>query len=231
MSDQMSDGDQRPGTTPASGSGGGEHCLAGPPPGGTIRRDNPREQGVIGVARAIAWFTGQGYEVWVPLGEPERYDLLIVDADDRIQRVEVKTTTHRNERGDYVVQIKTCGGNQSWNGTVKKFDPTRVDFLFVLTDRWEEYVIPAASIRARTSLTLGRDMAPFRVAIAGREEEQLRLENWRGLFAPLAASTYPPESAEGCPSGQRERAVNASAQPTEVRILLPPRDPGTSPSA
>jgi hypothetical protein len=25
-----------------------------------------------------------------------------------------------------------------------------------------------------------------------------------------------------CPSGQRERAVNPSAQPTEVRILPPP---------
>src|SRR5436189_2089957 len=32
-----------------------------------------------------------------------------------------------------------------------------------------------------------------------------------------------------CPSGQRERAVNPSAQPTEVRILPPPfRKPGGS---
>jgi hypothetical protein len=35
-----------------------------------------------------------------------------------------------------------------------------------------------------------------------------------------------------CPSGQRERAVNPSAQPTEVRILPPPlnaeRTSGTS---
>ena len=34
---------------------------------------------------------------------------------------------------------------------------------------------------------------------------------------------YNPRSLKGvCPSGQRERAVNPSAQPTEVRILPPP---------
>src|SRR3954468_13512152 len=33
----------------------------------------------------------------------------------------------------------------------------------------------------------------------------------------------------GCPSGQRERTVNPSAQPTKVRILHPPRIATTAP--
>ena len=33
-----------------------------------------------------------------------------------------------------------------------------------------------------------------------------------------------------CPSGQRERAVNPSAQPTEVRILPPPFRPAPTPA-
>src|SRR5215213_5067737 len=41
------------------------------------------------------------------------------------------------------------------------------------------------------------------------------LEGWAGGRATLAAPGV-------CPSGQRERAVNPSAQPTEVRILPPP---------
>src|SRR2546425_4738343 len=36
---------------------------------------------------------------------------------------------------------------------------------------------------------------------------------------------YGTASAGGCPSGQRERAVNPSAKPSEVRILFPPLRP------
>jgi hypothetical protein len=142
---------------------------------GTIRRRNPRQQGVIGVARAIAWFTSQGYEVWVPIGEPERYDLIVVDPEGEPKKVEVKTTTCRNHRGRFVVHIATNGGNQSWTGLVKCFDPDAVDLLYVLTDGGAEYVIPASSVRAKTKLTLGPELSPFRVAQNGRDEEQLRL--------------------------------------------------------
>ncbi len=38
----------------------------------------------------------------------------------------------------------------------------------------------------------------------------------------LESHSYNPPSPGVCPSGQRERAVNPSAQPTEVRILPPP---------
>src|SRR5262249_34677104 len=39
---------------------------------------------------------------------------------------------------------------------------------------------------------------------------------------PAATCRYNPPFLGVCPSGQRERAVNPSAQPTEVRILPPP---------
>lgn len=35
----------------------------------SIRRDNPREQGTIGVAAAIRWFISNGYTVALPIGE------------------------------------------------------------------------------------------------------------------------------------------------------------------
>lgn len=141
----------------------------------TIRRDNPREQGAIGLAQAVAWFTRNGYEVSLPISEAQRYDLVVEDEHGDLKKVEVKTTTHRNVRGRFVAQIKTCGGNQSWNGTVKRFDPDEVDILYVLTDSWDEYVIPTDHVRATTALTLGADLAPFRVVCGGRPEEQLRL--------------------------------------------------------
>src|SRR5213082_454931 len=42
---------------------------------------------------------------------------------------------------------------------------------------------------------------------------------------------YNSRSPGVCPSGQRERAVNPSAQPTEVRILPPPLTPARSPAS
>src|SRR5207245_5844247 len=44
----------------------------------------------------------------------------------------------------------------------------------------------------------------------------------RGGEERLESHSYNPPSPGVCPSGQRERAVNPSAQPTEVRILPPP---------
>jgi hypothetical protein len=127
----------------------------------TIRRGNPREQGAIGLGAAISWFLSQGYHVSVPVAEIQRYDLVVGD-DDGLKRVEVKTTTHK-KRGKYVVVIRTCGGNQSWNGIVKKFDPDEVELLFVLTDDGSQYVIPTEHVQARTMLTLGPQVERFRV--------------------------------------------------------------------
>jgi hypothetical protein len=155
---------------------GGDAPLAPRGPRGTIRRDNPREQGTIGVGAAIRWFLANGYNVSLPIGEAERYDLVVEDPDGRLQRVEVKTTTYKTPRGRYVVQIKTCGGNQSWNGTVKHFDPTEVELLYVLTDDQEEYVIPTEHVRSRNTLSLSPEMARFRVAARGQPTEQLRMK-------------------------------------------------------
>ena len=139
----------------------------------TIRRANPREQGTIGVGAAIRWFIANGYDVFLPVGEPRHYDLIVVDAAGDLQRVEVKTTTCRNSRGRFVVQIATSGGNQSWTGVVKTFDPSEVDLLYVLTDDGDEYVVPTTQIRARHSLTLGPATDRFRVVDHGRAQPAL----------------------------------------------------------
>ncbi len=140
--------------------------------GDTIRRRNPRRQGDIGVAAAIAHFLGSGYRVAVPLGESQPWDL-IVERDEpgaHPERVQVKTTTFRSPHGVYVVQICTNGGNQSWNGLVRRFDPEAVEWLFVLTDDLDRYLVPSSAITSTITLNLGRRMEPYRLGT-----EQLRL--------------------------------------------------------
>jgi hypothetical protein len=118
----------------------------------TIRRRNPRLQGEIGLGAAIAWFTANGYCVAIPLADNQPYDL-VVDGPDGLQRVDVKTATSRTRRGHFVVDIRTSGGNRSRN-TVKHFDPSACDLLFVLTDARTTYLLPVAALRARAAIVL-----------------------------------------------------------------------------
>ena len=134
-----------------------------PLPAGTIRRTNPRLQGDIGMGAALGWFLSQGYRVALPLGESQPWDLIVEDAEGRVLRVQVKTATHRNSRGRFVVQLKTCGGNRSWTGTVRLFDPDAVEMLFILTDAGEQYLFPTSAVAARSQLSLGAATEPFRL--------------------------------------------------------------------
>lgn len=130
-------------------------------PPDTIWRANPRKQGLIGLTDAIAWFGATGFSVSLPLNDSQPYDL-VVDDGQRLQRVQVKTTTRRDRSGTFQVQLATHGGNRSGH-TRKPLDVSACDLLYILTDARDRYVIPTAAIVARHSLTLGGRVDPFRV--------------------------------------------------------------------
>jgi hypothetical protein len=118
-----------------------------------LRQTNPRRQGDIGEAAAIAWLTRAGFGVWIPLGHSPDADL-IAQRDERLLRVQVKTSTAlRNDR--YEVSLATKGGNRSWSGLVKTIDPSRYEYLFVLVGDGRQWFIPAAQIAAKTMVLLG----------------------------------------------------------------------------
>ncbi len=133
-------------------------------PSDTLWRANPREQGLLGLTDAIAWFGANGYGISLPLIDAQPYDL-VVDGPAGLQRVQVKTTTYRarSRNRPFVVQLATKGGNQSFH-TTRRFDPGTCDLLFVLTDDGTRYLIPSPTITARTSLSLGTRMDRYRLA-------------------------------------------------------------------
>jgi hypothetical protein len=118
----------------------------------SMRRSNPRLQGLIGVAAAIDWFTRAGYLVSIPLNDSQPYDL-VVDDGMRLLRVQVKTTTARGRYGNFTLALQTAGGNQSFH-TRKPFDNSASDLLFALTDSGDVYIIPCPAITARTMISL-----------------------------------------------------------------------------
>jgi hypothetical protein len=179
---------------------------------------NRRKQGDLGELSAMEWLTSNGATVFAPFGHSPDIDL-IAELDGRLLRVQVKTSVcgERTALGyhRYSVNLATNGGNQSWTGTVKKFDPERIDFLFVLTGDGRRWFIPSRYVEARRCVRIG-----------GPKYSEFEIERGRAIrdlvYGPNAAPLESDPRLGECPSGQRDGAVNATAQPSQVRILPPP---------
>jgi hypothetical protein len=118
---------------------------------------HPRRQGDLGEAAAIEWLTRLGACVAVPLFHSPDYDV-IADLGRGLLRVQVKTSIRQHGSTDhFALQLATSGGNQSWNGVVKKFDPSRFDFLFALVQDGRRWFIPSSEIEGTHSIVVGGD--------------------------------------------------------------------------
>jgi len=114
---------------------------------------NTREQGDIGELSAMYWLAGIGAAVAIPLGHSPDWDL-IAEIDGRLLRVQVKTSTCWHKKR-WFVSVCTRGGNQSWNGIVKRLDPSRCDYLFVLAGDGRRWFIPSQAVGGGTAIQLG----------------------------------------------------------------------------
>jgi len=101
---------------------------------------NTKKQGDWGLGEAIAYFTKNEYTVSVPLTDSQDYDL-IVEKDNKLQRVQIKTNTYKNKKGSFAVSLTTKGGNRSYS-TIKKFNKENVELVFIVTSENKKYLIP-----------------------------------------------------------------------------------------
>ncbi len=191
------------------------------------RNVNRRMQGDIGELSAMEWLASRGATVWVPFNHSPHVDLM-AEWDGRIIRVQVKTSTFRGpvKSGEerWKISIATNGGNRSWTGLAKKFDPARVDYLFVLVGDGRRWLIPARFVEAARSLALGGPKySEFEVDRGTPFEELI----YQSAEANTMANVSPIPGE--CQSGQMDLTVNQAAMPTQVRILPPPSQ--SSPSS
>jgi hypothetical protein len=181
---------------------------------------NRRQQGDLGEASAIEWLTRIGALVAVPFGHSPDFDL-VAQIGGRLLRVQVKTSTQEVETPNghlrYPVSLVTCGGNQSWNGVAKLFDPAKVDYLFALTSSGRRWFIPAMDLDGERNVNLG-----------GIKYAEYEIERTAPIYELVYGASPALESSSSgeYPSGQRISAVNRAALPSEVRILPPPSDSG-----
>lgn len=117
---------------------------------------NPTMQGNIGLGTAIAYFTSNRYVVSLPLNDSQDYDL-IVDKDNAISRVQVKTTRYKHKNGkSYYVNLKVTGGNTKHSYIHKKGCDVIYELLFILCEDGSQYLIPKDVIKdLKSSLCVG----------------------------------------------------------------------------
>jgi hypothetical protein len=187
---------------------------------GVDRLINRRQQGDLGEASAIEWLTSVGATVFMPFGHSPDCDMVCA-ANGLVLRIQVKTSTQFELTPDghsrYTVRLATSGGNQSWNRITKSFDPSRFDYLFVLTGDGRRWFIPSKVIEGRTAISLG-----------GVKYSEFEIEPGRAIVE-LVYGAYPALESRSLsgeyPRGQRTAAVNRQAKPSQVRLLPPPFRP------
>ena len=101
----------------------------------------------------MQWLVHAGARLYVPLFTDPDCDLVAVFGE-RLVRVQVKTSSFwRNNRWD--VTLATRGGNQSWNGIVKRLDATRCDRDFIHVGDGRRWFIPATALGGGSGIVLG----------------------------------------------------------------------------
>ncbi len=113
---------------------------------------NTKKQGDMGLGAAIFYFTTIGQTVAIPLTDSQDYDL-IVDIGNSLKKVQVKSCSFK--RKYYEVNLSIKGGNRTSKGTLKRFINTNCDYLFIITENLEKYLIPTKNLVAKCNLVLG----------------------------------------------------------------------------
>lgn len=110
-----------------------------------------KEKGNTSLGIAIAYYASNGYTVSIPLNDTQDYDL-IVDKNNLIKRVQVKSTGCKTKYGNYQVALKSCGGTKG--STYKTVIETNIDELFILTEDLEMYILPLEEIHNKSSINI-----------------------------------------------------------------------------
>ena len=119
-----------------------------------------KEKGNSGLGMAIGYFATNGYTVSIPLNDTQDYDL-IIDKNNIIKKVQVKSTSCRTKYGNYQVPLKSCGGTKG--KTYKTVIETKIDELFIVLEDLSIYVIPIEEIKNRSTLTICSKYNKFKI--------------------------------------------------------------------
>lgn len=112
---------------------------------------NSKQKGSFALAHCIAKLYSLGYEVLLPIGDRQPYDLAFDDGK-YLYKVQVKYAG-RYKNGRCKVGLRITGGNQSYN-YAKKYKDDDFDFLYVYTPSEKHYLIKWGETKNRNEITI-----------------------------------------------------------------------------
>lgn len=104
-----------------------------------------------GASIAAAWFTLCGNSVLFPI-EPAIYDL-VVSIQDRLCRIQVKTTTHYSKNG-WLITVGRRPYSIRKDAPLISYDPDLIDYFFMIDGDLNMYMIPSRVIAGRVGILL-----------------------------------------------------------------------------
>lgn len=119
-----------------------------------------KEKGNSSLGIAIAYYASNGYIVSIPLNDTQDYDL-IVDKDNLLKKIQVKSSSCKTKYGNYQVALKSCGGTKG--KTYKTVVETDIDEVFILLENLEMYIIPAKEIKNKSTITMCDRYSKYKV--------------------------------------------------------------------
>ncbi len=121
-----------------------------------------KEKGNAALGIAISYFAANGYIVSIPLNDTQDYDL-IVDKNNTVERIQVKSSACKTKYGNYQVALKSCGGTKGT--TYKTIINTDIDKLFIVDEQKNMYLIPKTVLKNNSTLNLCEKYRKYLVEI------------------------------------------------------------------
>ena len=113
---------------------------------------NPKQKGDIAVAQAIHFYMTKGYEVCLPIGDKQPYDL-VIDRIGTLYRVQVKYAGFYNRVKQHKVALRVTGGNRSRN-SARNYSKNDFDELFVYTANGRIFIFPWTEVLSTNEINV-----------------------------------------------------------------------------
>lgn len=121
-----------------------------------------KEKGNTSLGMAIAYYSSRGYIVSIPMNDTQDYDL-IVDDNNKLKKIQVKSTGCKTKYDNYQVALKSCGGTKGKE--YKTVIETKVDEVFIFTKDIDFYIIPIEDIKNKSTITLYKKYDRYKVTL------------------------------------------------------------------
>lgn len=116
---------------------------------------NSRKQGDLGTSFAIAYFSGQGYTISIPISDSQPYDL-IIEKDGICERIQVKTCFKRTKYNKFWVELRTISNTRGKKINIRKISDKDCDKIFIMDGEGKFYIIHSQDFVGKNGISLSK---------------------------------------------------------------------------